>query len=121
MELRTMDKMTTLPGPRFKWQGEGSGEEFRDDHLIHAFDQAVKQGETLLVDMDGARKGYPTSFLEEAFGGLARQRGIDTVKATLRIKSTDEPMLKREIAHYVHHCEQRDPTIPFVPPGDFTL
>ena len=39
-----MAKMTSLPGPRYEWQGEGSGEEFRDGHLLPAFNQALERG-----------------------------------------------------------------------------
>ena len=114
MDLRTMDKLISLPGPRYRSQGEGSGEEFRDDHLIPAFDQAVKRGETLTVDMDGARYGYPTSFLEEAFGGLARRCGTERVQRTIEVKCTSEPMLVREIMHYIRYGEERK-TPPFIP------
>ncbi len=95
MDLRTMDKIKSLPGPRYRSQGEGSGEEFREDHLIPAFDESVKREETLTVEMDGARFGYPTSFLEEAFGGLARRRGTERVQRTIEVKCTSEPMLVR--------------------------
>lgn len=118
MYLRTMDKIKSLPGPRYRSQGEGSGEEFRDDHLLPAFDEAVKCGEPLTVNMDGARYGYPTSFLEEAFGGLARRRGTERVQRTIEIKCTSEPMLVREIMHYIRYGEERK--TPSFRPGEST-
>lgn len=116
MELRVMDKLTSLPGPRYISQGEGSGEEFRDTHLIPAFEQAVALGEVLVVNMDGAQYGYPTSFLEETFGGLARERGTALVEKTIRIKCTSEPMLIDEVMHYIRYGEQNK-TPPFAPQG----
>ncbi len=106
MKLQVMKKMKSLPGPRYRDQGKGSGEEFRDVHLIRAFDSALKKGEKLIVDMDGAEYGYPTSFLEEAFGGLARKRGKDSVMSNLKIISINEPLLVKEIEHYIEFGEQ---------------
>ena len=114
MKIRVMSKMDSLPGPRYRSQGPGSGEEFRDDHLVKAYDRAVAQDETLWVDMDGAKYGYPTSFLEETFGGLARLRGISKVEARLKVRSVTEPLLQEEVMHYVVHAEdERMP--PFEP------
>ena len=114
MNLRVMERMSALPGPRYRTQGEGSGEEFRDDHLIPAFDEAIARDETLVVDMDGAKYGYPTSFLEETFGGLARKRGTAKVEQLLEIRSVTEPLLEDEIKHYVKFAE-RARTPPFEP------
>ena len=67
-------EFTRVPGPRYRDQGEGSGEEFREDHLKPAFERALKARDQLIVQLDGVRYGYPTSFLEEAFGGLRTLR-----------------------------------------------
>ncbi len=56
-----------FPAGRYKNMGKGSGEEFREKHLI----PAMEAGEPCIVDLDGVA-GYPPSFLEEAFGGLVR-------------------------------------------------
>ena len=112
MKLRTMEKMKSLPGPRYRRQGSGSGEEFRDEYLIPAFDRAVNLYEILEVEMDGAKFGYPTSFLEEAFGGLARSRGAELVLKNTRITCSSEPMLVEEILHYIKHGED-ERTPPF--------
>ncbi len=110
-KLRVMDKLKQVnPGPRFASQGPGSGEEFRDSHLIQAFDSAVKAGDTLIVDMDGAPFGFPTSFLEESFGGLTRCRGAELVQKHIEIQCADEPLLIREIAHYIEHAEEEKKT-----------
>lgn len=100
------------PGPRYRTQGRGSGEEFRDEYLLPKFKEAVHKGERLLVDLDGAEFGYPTSFLEEAFGGLARKLGIDSVLATLEFKSVAEPMLDEEIRRYIRRAHEAGPINP---------
>ena len=112
-----MAKMTSLPGPRYEWQGEGSGEEFRDGHLLPAFNQALERGETLTVDMEGAEFGYPTSFLEEAFGGLSRICGTKRVQESIEIRPvSDDPYLVDEILHYVQWGEVPGHH-PFIRPG----
>ena len=92
---------TTLPGPRYRCQGGGSGEQFREQRLRPAFDAARAAGETLTVELDGVQYGYPTCFLEEAFGGLARQVGAAAALETLRPVSRAEPMLTTEIRQYI--------------------
>lgn len=95
---------TPLPGPRYRTQGPGSGEDFREKHLRPAFERAVEAGEQVVVQLDGVKYGYPTSFLEEAFGGLARRFGVDDVRKTLSFESHVEPMLDEEIRYYIEHA-----------------
>ena len=71
MDLHIAAEFSDVPGPRSRQEGEWSGEEFRDKLLLPKFREAEKTGDKLLVDLDGGC-GYATSFLEEAFGGLAR-------------------------------------------------
>ena len=108
MKLKVMDKLKSLPGPRYKNQGPGSGEEFREKALLPALNYAVENSEKLIIDMDSAPYGYPTSFLEEAFGGLARLRGSKQVKEHIDIRCTDEPLLVEEIAHYIEFGEREE-------------
>jgi hypothetical protein len=56
------------PAGRYAADGPYSGETFREEHLI----PAIKSGAAkIIIEFDGAR-GYASSFLEEAFGGLVR-------------------------------------------------
>lgn len=64
-----------FPGGRFRKNGRGSGEEFRDDFLVPSLGEAIRINGCVVVNMDGVM-GYPSSFLEEAFGGLVRERGF---------------------------------------------
>lgn len=95
-----------LPGPRYARQGKGSGEEFRDRHLKPAFEEALEKKEKILIRLDGVKYGYPTSFLEEAFGGLARLFAVDDVLNTLEFESTSEPMLIKEIRSYIERAHE---------------
>lgn len=98
-------ELTEFPGPRYRSQGSGSGEEFLNDHLRPAFLQARQTGDKVLVQLDGVKYGYPTSFLEEAFGGLAREFEIDDVLETLVFESANEPLLNYEIRQYIKEAK----------------
>jgi len=108
---------TTVPGPRYRRQGAYSGEEFREDILKPRFVQAQQAKEQLIIQLDGTKYGYPTSFLEETFGGLAREFGIETVQSGLVFRTTQEPMLEEEIRHYVTHANATDTHV-FDPKGN---
>lgn len=91
---------TRTPGGRYPTDGKFPGSEFLEKHLLPAFEEAKSRGLHLLVDLDGTA-GYASSFLEEAFGGLARKHGAEAVKAILKVKSVDEPYLADDIWLYV--------------------
>jgi hypothetical protein len=100
VELNVARAFTPTPGPRFRAEGKFSGEEFRETILREKFEQALRQSTTLHVDLDGGY-GYAPSFLEEAFGGLAREHGAETVRRTLTFKSDEEPYLIQDIDGYI--------------------
>lgn len=101
IQINIADQFTKLPGPRYRDQGSGSGEQFLEEHLLPAFEKARKAGEQITIQLDGVKYGYPTSFLEEAFGGLARKFGVESVRKVLLFESNEEPMLRDEIYHYI--------------------
>ena len=96
--LRVTD-YTRKPGGRYPDDGQSPGSEFRDKYLAPAFEAAQREGAMLLIDLDGTA-GFASSFLEEAFGGLARRFGIDKVLAGIRLKSDREPYLIRDIIDF---------------------
>jgi hypothetical protein len=83
---------TATPGPRYVHEGAFSGQEWRDEYLLPAFQEALKAGTKLHVDLDGA-EGFASSFVEEAFGGLVRETKLNyrDVAARLEIRCDDEP------------------------------
>ena len=74
------------PGPRYKSQGNSSGEEFYIKVLNPAFAKCYSNKEILEVYLDGTA-GYPSSFLDEAFGELVYDFSLDVVKRYLKIKT----------------------------------
>ena len=85
------------PGGRFYTDGPWSGEQFRKEILEPALDDA----ETLVVDLNGT-KGYGSSFLDEAFGGLVRLNKVSAGDLAKRIQfiSADESYIE-EIREYM--------------------
>jgi len=88
------------PGARYKSDGPYSGEEFREKYLEKYF--AIDgNDEKITIVLDGTA-GYGTSFLEEAFGGLARKVGKEKCLARLSFISLEEPLLIEEIKQYIN-------------------
>lgn len=103
MELKMEHKVINIqhdfsryPAGRYMTDGPYSGEEFREKHLIPALSESGK----VIVEFDGAR-GYGSSFLEEAFGGLVRA-GFSAKDIFDRIdfRSSDKSLIE-EIRMYV--------------------
>jgi len=56
----------------------------------------------LIIDLDDVR-GFGSSFLEEAFGGLVRNGfGVEELKKRINFVAFDES-LKEEIRYYIDH------------------
>jgi hypothetical protein len=79
------------PGGRWRKDGPHSGQEFREDVLTPALTEAAHDPAIkVVVDIDGAA-GYGSSFLEEAFGGIVREKVLEpaVLAKKLEIKSAD--------------------------------
>lgn len=62
----------------------------------------LQSGEKAIIEMDGTR-GYGSSFLEEAFGGLVRKGfAPDQVRHAFELRSSD-PSLIFEVEEYIAH------------------
>lgn len=105
MKISIVDDFSRTPGFRFYSDGPFSGEEFRRKHLEPLFEDE-NNSEKIEVNLDGVA-GYATSFLEEAFGGLARKFGIERVLKRIVIVSEDEPLLTEEIDSYIRKSNEK--------------
>ena len=106
IELNISKQFSKYPGPRFRKEGEKSGEEFREEILEKLFDQCLENNKILLINLDGGA-GYGTSFLEEAFGGLARKyKNTDLILEKLRFITKEEPYLEDDIIEYIKHANE---------------
>ena len=99
MIINIAQDYTKTPGGRFISEGQYSGEDFRNRVLEPAFEKMLDTGETLVVNLDGGY-GYGSSFLEEAFGGLARKtKNRDLLRIV--ILSDEEPRLVDDVKEYM--------------------
>jgi hypothetical protein len=93
-------QFSKLPGGRYVRLGPYSGEEFRTRFLI----EPLRQGKTVVVELDGVR-GYGSSFLEEAFGGVVRELNLDPQQALLRLKvDTLVESWKLDVEDYIRNA-----------------
>jgi hypothetical protein len=106
IEINIAKEFTDTPGPRYRYEGDHSGEQFRDEMLRQRFVSAIDSRSMLLVNLDGA-VGYPSSFLEEAFGGLAREFGSAEVEKSLEFTCNDEPYLEEQIRQYIRDANRQ--------------
>lgn len=88
------------PGGRWRRLGPNSGEDFYDTVLLPRFENAISCERKLFVYLDGA-KSYPSSFLDQSFGELARNKGKEVVNNNIVFKTSDfqwvVDYIKREI------------------------
>ncbi len=91
------------PGLRYKDKSKYSGELFRESLLKPKYLEAKKNKVKLVVVLDGV-KGYASSFLEEAFGGLARECPEDNIFDRIDLVATEEGYLIDDIKGYVEQA-----------------
>ncbi|MEO8649175.1 MAG: STAS-like domain-containing protein [Acidobacteriota bacterium] len=104
--IRVAKDFSEVPGPRNRDEGPNSGQQFLEELLAPAFKNALDAKADLWIDLDGT-EGYATSFLESAFGGLARRYSPETVLSILRFKSDEEPYLVEEIRTYIREATDK--------------
>lgn len=80
------------PGPRFARQGAWSGEAFR-----RLLVRALNEHGSISIVLDGTR-GFGSSFLDEAFGGLVRVEGLSKKEVLQRVEivSEEDPSYREE-------------------------
>ncbi len=101
--IKIATNFSDTPGARFRSDGPFSGEEFREKILRPLFEDESDHRK-IYIDLDGA-EGYPSSFLEEAFGGLARILGPEKVKERIEVKSTEFDYLIPKIDEFISNCK----------------
>ena len=99
LRIDVASEFSPIPGARFEDDGPWSGEEFRKVHLEPLFRDTTDE-RCVIVILDGAA-GFATSFLEEAFGGLARKFTPKRCLARIKIISDEDPLLADEVYGYM--------------------
>ena len=91
---------TRTPGGRYISEGAFSGEDFREKILKKKVVEALSKKVEVTVILDGGF-GYAPSFLEEAFGGLARELQDNSLLSIIHIVSEEEPKLAEDVFGYI--------------------
>lgn len=102
--IRVAVDFTDAPGARNISDGENSGEEFYNTHLLPKFQRAINEKTKLLVDLDDSW-GYASSFISGSFGRLADKFGKQTVLSVLEFKSEDDSSLIEKIIAEVNKTQ----------------
>ncbi|MBS0424582.1 MAG: STAS-like domain-containing protein [Proteobacteria bacterium] len=91
------DEFSRYPAGRYREDGPYNGQRFREDFLVPALQQ---NADKILIKLDGVR-GYNSSFLDEAFGGLVRN-GFSAAELLnrLQLESQDKSLIE-EIKGYI--------------------
>ena len=90
---------TKNPGARYKTQGPNSGQDFREK-VLEPFFKNKEKGDVLVIDLNDLN-GYPSSFFEEAFGGIARLYKQEEVLKSLKFICTDNPLFIDDLISYI--------------------
>lgn len=92
------------PSGRYYTDGDGSGEEFREEVLKPLLSHLDK----LEINIDENVEGYGSSFLVEAFGGLVKHgyftKDILKEKIIITFKNKDYKFFKEKIFQYIEEA-----------------
>jgi len=94
-----------FPGGRFRTDGPFSGEQFREDCLV----PALAQHTTVIVELDDVA-GLPSSFAEEAFGGLVRVHSLAPRELLDRLKLVAKSPRMRAYPEMIRGYIKKAPT-----------
>lgn len=93
MSVFNMGKQfSTDPAGRFYKDGDGSGEEFREEYLRKGISELVGSEKLEIIMDDGLEDGYGSSFLTEGFAGMVKYGYIeaDELLSKLKFSFSDE-------------------------------
>lgn len=98
------------PIGRFYSDGEGSGEQFREEVLLKTL-KGLRAGEKINIILDDGVEGYGSSFLVEAFAGLVKFGHIkknDLLDIlTFTYKDEDFSFYEEKIYQYIEQAKYK--------------
>ena len=100
IRIKISKDFSETPGGRLIEEGDFSGELFRDSILIQKYEEAEKQDTQLEIDFDDCY-GVGTSFLEEAFGGLARKYHKHGILKRITVIAMEDETIPDNIKKFV--------------------
>lgn len=90
LRINIAEDFSPAPIGRYRTDSDTSAEAFREDILYPKICIAIEKREFLEIDLTGIF-GLASSFLEEAFGGLVREKGLnsDDILRTIKFLSQE--------------------------------
>jgi len=107
IKINIAKDFSDAPGGRYIREGAYSGEEFREEVLIPKYKEAKSSGQKLQINLDGCF-GYPSSFIDEAFAGLAKYENSHNVLQIIEFISNDQPGLVNDIEKCVRQTTPKE-------------
>ena len=102
--INIAEDFSKFPSGREVADGPYSGEKFRKEHLLPAL---MGGCEEIIIILDGV-KGYPSSFSDEAFGGLVRidnfQKDELLKRFNIKYKSPHYKSYKNDIIKFIQEA-----------------
>lgn len=95
------------PGARYRKDGPHSGEEFLEELLRPKFEEAIKKGVKLIIDLDGVW-GYPSSFVSGSFGKLSIEKGAEQLLSTIVFISYESETRKSRIMNEIQNPTKKE-------------
>jgi len=96
------------PAGRFRSDGDGSGEAFREDYLRPRI-ESLSDNEKLIIIIDDDIEGYGSSFLVEGFASLVKFGYITEQellkKIEIQYENEDFEFYKNKIIEYIGQAE----------------
>jgi len=96
------------PSGRYRSDGDGNGEAFREDYLKKDI-QSLDSGEKLQIVIDDGVEGYGSSFLVEGFAGMVKYGYISSLKLLDKIEifytDDDFKFYKNKIIEYINQAK----------------
>lgn len=93
------------PAGRYFTDGDGNGEEFREEVLRPIF----SSGKPIIINIDKNVEGYGSSFLVEAFGGLVKhgyfKENYILDRLTLAYDDSDFEFYAKKITQYIKEAK----------------
>jgi hypothetical protein len=104
IEINLELDFSRFPAGRYRKDGPSSGQRFREDFLLPRLAESRKTGEKVKIVFDNVA-GLPSSFLEEAFGGVIREMNdMSAVEFLGRLDLVDsDPNFQRYVSLIKKH------------------
>lgn len=103
--IKIADDFSRTPGGRYRTDSDNSAQRFREDFLVRALRHQPPY-ERIVIDLDNVL-GYPSSFLEEAFGGLVRTEGfgLDELRSRIELQAKS-PRFKINVVQIMNYLKE---------------